>query len=139
MIGLDTPLLAKAASADALDVNALVVLMGAGVAAAAAALAAVPVVMAARRRHRQRDGVTAAAVLWAVVTAGLVIWAVNRSWSASAERQRQIMSGDYDPRDLPAEPASPWPMYAALTAAYVGLVAWSAAGRGSAPPSPPPP
>ena len=126
------PFLAKAA-ADPLNANALIVLIGAGAAAGAAILAAVPAVVASRRHHRQRVGLTALAVVWALATAALVVWAVNRDWAALAERERQIESGDVDPRDPVPETPSWWPVWAGLAVGYVGLFAW-AAGGGAAPP-----
>ncbi len=117
-------LLARA-PAEALDVNALIVLVSVGVAAAAALLVAVPIVIAIRRRHRQREGLASVGVLWALVAATTVIWAINRDWSAKAERQRQIESGDVDPREAAPSPAQPWPLWGALGIAYAGLLFWS--------------
>ena len=125
-------LLARA-PAETLNVDALIVLVSAGVAAAAAALAAVPVVVASRGRHRQREAVAGVAVLWAIVTAAAVVWAVNRDWTVSAERQRQIESGDVDPREVPTDPTQPWPLWTGLAIAYVGLVGWAIGGGGGPP------
>jgi hypothetical protein len=123
------------APAETLDDNALIVLIGAGVAAGAAVLAAVPGVVARRRLHRQREGLTALAVVWALATAAAVVWAVNRDWAASVDRQRQIESGDVDPRDPVPDPPSWWPVWAGLGVGYLGLVAW-ALGGGATPPLP---
>ena len=109
--------------------NITLVLAAAGVAAGVAIAAAVPIITANRRRHRQREGVVALTVLWGLLSAGLIVWAINRDWSAAAEQQRQIMSGDYDPRDLPTPPASLWPAWVGLAAAYIGLVTWGYFGR----------
>ena len=118
--------LARAAD-DPLNANALIVLVGAAVAAGAAILAAVPVVIASRRQLRQREGLTALAVVWALAASTAVVWAVNRDWSASAERQRQIESGDVDPRD-PVVTATPplWPLWSGLAVGYAGLLGWAA-------------
>ena len=128
-------ILARAA-ADPLNANALLVLIGAATAAAAAVAAGVAGGLAARRRHRRRETVVALAVVWAGVTAAVVVWAVDRSWAASAEWDRSVAAGDANPRETPPDADFGWPAWAGLAVAYAGLLAWAAAGRGDGPPPP---
>ena len=103
------------------------VLVAAFVVAAAAGLVAVPAVVAGRRRHRHRELVVGVGILWGLVTAAAVVWAVNRQWTAADERERDVLSGDVDPRTLPPPPATDWAAWGGVAAAYAGLLAWSAA------------
>ncbi len=124
-----SPLLARAAG-DPLNADALLVLIAAAAAAVAAALVAAVVVVARRRRHRNAEGVLAAGVVWALVAVAAVTWTVNRGWARSAERERQIESGDLDPRSPEANAAvAPYAWEAVgLGIAYAGLAAWAARG-----------
>ena len=124
------------ASAAAEPGNATIelVLATAFTSAAAAALVAVPAVIAGRRRHRQRELVVGLGVVWALVATSVVVWAVNRQWTAADERERDVLSGDVDPRTLPPEVGADWPLWGGSGLVYAGLVVWAVAGPGGGSP-----
>jgi cytochrome bd-type quinol oxidase subunit 2 len=121
------------APAETLNTNLLLVLVAAGVAAVVALLAAVAIVTANRRHHRLREAIAGLAILWAIVASAAVVWAVNRDWTASAERERQIESGDVDPRELPPDAAQPWALWGGVVCTYLALLGWTVSSRRESP------
>lgn len=104
--------------------------------AAVAVTAFVPIVIARRRQARQAGAIMPAAVLWAVVTAALVVPYVVSVHNWALEDKQQIMSGYYDPRDQAQDhppPVAPVPLWIALGVMYVGLMLWAGLSAPSRP------
>ena len=127
--------LAYADTADTSSLNLQVVMTCAGILLAAAAVAFVPVAIRWSRR-RGADGLALAALLWGALAAASVARATLARVDYAREWERRVRTGYYDPADRSDAPALPWMTWAALGAAYAGLVAWSLAPSGSAPPPP---
>jgi hypothetical protein len=122
-------LLAYAESSDPGSTNLVKVLAGMGILAACALLAAIVIGVARSREHRQAEAIMVAAIFWAIITAGLAMYAASAQYSWSREYTTRIESGYYDPRDTSDKPRLPWIPGACLAIAYAGLVGWAFLGQ----------
>jgi uncharacterized membrane protein len=130
-----TPTLAYAEPASSSSDNLEIVMISLGVIAISCVLAFVPLALCWARHHRQTETVMAAAVLWGVVTAGSIIFAISAQMKWSHERLLRIESGYYDPQDQSDAPAKPFTIWGALAIAYGGLIAWAASQKNPPPPA----
>lgn len=85
-------------------------------------LALVPMIIARRRNHRQTELVLAGALVWALVAAGSVIYALFTNAKWAKENLLLIKSGYYDPATAGAGPGWPWPLWVGLAVIYVALM-----------------
>ncbi|HWE02970.1 MAG TPA: hypothetical protein VG326_11235 [Tepidisphaeraceae bacterium] len=117
-------LLSYAEGPDPEDSSLRVVVIALAIIGVIGLLAAIPAAVARRRLHRHREGIVAALLLWAVLSAGSAIFAVNAQTTYAREYNRRIMSGYFDPRDTADAPELPWALWIALMAAYAGVMVW---------------
>ena len=122
-------LLAYAESTDPGSTNLVKVLVGMVILAACALLAALVTAIARSRDHRQADAIMVAAMFWAIITAGLAMYAASAQYNWSREYTTRIESGYYDPRDTSDKPKLPWISGSCLTIAYAGLLGWASLGK----------
>lgn len=118
-------LLAYADSSDPSETNLLIVLGGAAIIAFAAALASVLIFISRARRHRRSELITVAAVFWALLAAGSMLYTGQSQVNWSKEYQLRLQSGYLDPSDTNDAPSLPWATWTALGAAYGALLAWT--------------
>ena len=119
-------LLAYAQTADTSDATLHLILYWIGILAAAALLAFVPVAIASSRRHRQAHLVLLASIVWAVLIAGVSMYALQQQFAWIKEYTLRVDSGYYDPQSSAGAPALPLTAWGILTVAYLGLLIWSA-------------
>ena len=105
----------------------VLVLMYLGILAVTGVLVFIPIRVAKRRRQRSAELLTAAAVLWGVLCAGVFLYASTQQLNWSNEQTTLIESGYYDPQDTSAAPKWPWVATAIIAGAYAALIAWSLA------------
>ena len=117
-------MLAYAQSADSSNSTLLIILISAGAVLVAGLLALIPIRLAWSRHHKQADAILAVAVLWALLTAGIVVATSMTQFKWSSERQLRIQSGYYDPLDNSDAPKYPLRTGIALTLAYAALIVW---------------
>jgi len=131
--------LSYAQSGDNSDSNLVMLVICAGVVIAVCVLAFIPVRLAWGRRHRQADAVTIAAIFWALVMAGSLVYTVVQQLEYSKERLLDIQTGYYDPQTTSDAPSKPWVTWGVLAAIYGLVVVWSASqGRPAPAPADPP-
>jgi hypothetical protein len=118
-------LLAYAETADSGMLNLTKALGGLGIVAGVALLSAIVIGISRSRGHRQADGIMAATIFWAMITAGSIIYGAAAQTNWSKEYTARIESGYYDPRDTSDKPKMPWVQWSGLGVAYAGLLAWS--------------
>lgn len=116
-------LLANAPAGISPDSNVELVLISAGVFAGVAVLASIPLVMA--RRHRHREIIMAVLIVWGLLSAGSISYCVMQQMNWSAERERRIESGYYDPRDVSDQPRPPILFWIVLGVVYFTTVGWA--------------
>jgi len=121
-------LLSYAEGSDPTDSSLTLVVISLGIIGVVGLLVAVPATLARRRSHRNREGIVAALVLWAVLSAGSAIYAANAQISYSKEYNKRIMSGYFDPRDTSDAPKLPWVLWIVLGTSYGGLLIWIFSG-----------
>jgi hypothetical protein len=134
---MHSPTLLSLARADlptSSDWKLVLVLMYLGILAVTGLMVFIPFRLAKGRRHRHVELLTAAAVLWGVISAGVFLYASTQQLNWSNEQATLIESGYYDPQDTSAAPKWPWIATAIIAGAYAALIAWSLAGA-SAPPA----
>lgn len=92
-------------------------------------LAGVLVGMARHRGERRREIIRKLAVIWAILSAGSLIYfgVVRTRWSQ--EYTTDIESGYFDPRDTTGKPAAPWVIWGGLAIVYIALAGWTLSGR----------
>jgi hypothetical protein len=127
--------LAKANLNDTSDTLPLL-LIACAILAACALLAFIPIRIARNRRHRFADPLTAAFIVWAIVTAASIILAVNQHFEFAAEQRRMMTSGFLDIAVRTPPPTWPWPLWLALAVLYALLLLLASRAKS---PEPPPP
>jgi hypothetical protein len=105
--------------------NLAIILGGAFIIATTAVLASVLIFTSRARRHRQVELITAAAILWALITAVSLIYAQESQMNWSKEYTMRIESGYLDPHDTSDAPKLPWTLWTGLAIAYAAMLAWS--------------
>jgi len=122
------PLLAYADSSDQ-SLNTMALILSACVALGTIAVTAfVPIVIARRRQARRSGTILPIAILWAILTAAVVVPFIARYQKWSQEDHRMLLSGYYDPREQAEKHPAPDPpliFWSALAAAYIALMLWS--------------
>jgi hypothetical protein len=114
--------------------NLPVVMIGCGAFLVCAILAFIPVRIARNRSHRYAEALTAAAVLWAFVTAGSIVFVAYKEFEFAAEQNWMMASGFLDIAVRSARPVWPWPAWGILIVIY-GMLLF-AASRGRIPDQP---
>ena len=122
--------LARADLPTSSDLKLVLVLIYVGILAVTGVLVFLPIRLAKGRRHRPAELLTAAAVLWGVLCAGVFLYASTQQLNWSNEQTTLIESGYYDPQDTSAAPAWPWVATGVIAASYAALIIWALA-RGS--------
>lgn len=110
------------------DANLILPLVCLGCIVAIGLMALGPLVVGAKRRHRHGQGLLTTVVVWAAVAIGVAVVTVIQQSDWTAEREKRVNSGYYDPKDNSAAPALPGVMIAVLGVGYVGLIGWAAVG-----------
>jgi hypothetical protein len=130
------PALAYAESTDPSASNLLAVLGAAFIIASVAILASVFILMSRARRHPHVDLITAAAICWALIAAGSLLYAGESQMNWSKEYKLQLESGYLDPHDTTGAPTLPLKTWTALGITYAAMLAWSLSSIKSDPQTP---
>jgi hypothetical protein len=128
-------LLAYADSTDSSAANMMIVLGGAFVVALAAGLAFVLILISRVRAHRQEGAIAVAAIFWALIAAGSLIYAGESQMNWSKEYQMRLESGYLDPAEMNDAPHLPWGIWTGLGVAYGAMLAWTLSQKRARPPA----
>jgi hypothetical protein len=118
-------LLAYAESDDPNAMNLVIILGGVGIVAATAILAFALILTARARGHRHAESIMVAAVFWALITAGSVMYAGEAQLNWSKQYALRLETGYLDPQDTSDAPRLPWGIWTGLGAAYGTMMAWA--------------
>lgn len=118
-------LLAYADSSDSSGTNLVLVMGDLFIVVATAALTLILISLARVRRHRRAEVITVAAIFWALLTAGSLLYAVQQRVDWTKNHDLQIKTGYLDPRDISDKPQLPWAIWTELGAGYAAMLAWT--------------
>jgi hypothetical protein len=127
--------LAYAESGDPSAMNLVTVLGGAFIVAAMAAMAFVLILFSRSRGHRRADLIAVAAVFWALIAAGSLMYAGVSRTNWSKEYQMRLETGYLDPSDKDDAPRLPWGTWTGLGIAYIAMLGWSFSEKRGATPT----
>jgi len=117
--------LAYAESGDPNTMNLVIILGGICIVAATAILAFALILTARARRRRYAEFIMVAAVFWALITAGSLMYAGEAQLNWSKEYTLRLQTGYLDPQDTSDAPRLPWRTWTGLGAAYGTMMAWA--------------
>jgi hypothetical protein len=126
--------LAYAESGDSSATNLVIIFGGAFVIAAVAAMALVLIVISRARGHRRADLIAVAAVFWALIAAGSLLYAGVSQMNWSKEYQMRLETGYLDPSDTGDAPRQPLGTWTGLGVAYIAMLGWSLSQKRAKPP-----
>ena len=118
-------MLAYAQSADPNATGLVLILGGVVIVVICAALAVVLILVSRSRANHPSEAIKAAAILWAVLAAGSLLYAQETQMNWSKEFTLRLETGYFDPSDTADKPKLPWGLWGALGVAYVGILVWS--------------
>jgi hypothetical protein len=124
------------AYADAGDPNATslpFVLIGLGIFAAIALLAFALIFIVRVRGHRKTELITVAAVFWALIAAGSLLYGGETQMDWSKQYAMRLETGYLDPQDTSDAPQLPWGIWSGLGVAYGALLFWSLSQKRASP------
>jgi len=124
--------LAYADTTDSSGTNLVLALGGLFIIVATAALMLVLIFSARARRHPRAEIITAAAVFWALLTAGSLLFTVEQRVDWSKNYTLRLMTGY--PQDTSDKPKLPWAVWAELGAGYGAMLVWSLCQKRAVPP-----
>ncbi len=125
--------LAYAESGDSSTTNLIIVLGGAFVIALVAAMAFVLIVISRSRGHRRAEVIAVAAVFWALIAAGSLLYAGVTQINWSKEHQMRLETGYLDPADTDDAPRLPLGTWTGLGVVYVAMLGWSRSQKQATP------
>lgn len=114
--------------ADASDPNAMnltIILVWIGILAVVGILAFALILAARARQHRYAETILVLTIFWALIAAGISIYAANAQFNWSKEYTQRLETGYMDPRDTGSAPRLPWGTWTGLAVAYGGMMAWA--------------
>jgi hypothetical protein len=118
-------LLASAAIGPSSDSNAELVLISAGVVLLVVFVGWIPIRMARLRGNRNADAIAAIVVLWGLILAGSISYAIMKQMDWAATYQQQIQSGYFDPQNTSDKPVAPVGLWCGLGVCYASLFLWA--------------
>jgi hypothetical protein len=121
--------LAYADSTDTTNASIAILVISTGILIAAVAAAMVPICIARSRRILQSDALVPLAIVWALTSAVVSIYAYIAQSRWKREYLLRIQSGYFDPRDLSDAPVLPWTYWYVLGAMYLLLILWAMSGK----------
>lgn len=113
----------------------MVVLGGALVIAVMAAMAFALILISRVRGHRQEGAIAVAAIFWALIAAGSLIYAGESQMNWSKEYQMRLESGYLDPSEMNDAPHLPWGIWTGLGVGYGAMLAWTLSQKRAQPPA----
>jgi hypothetical protein len=121
--------IAYAEQVDMSEGNWRIVLIWTAVLMGACLLAIVPILIAKARRHRQAETILALAIVWGMLAAGSVGYAVNARINWEKEYTLRVKTGYFDPRDVADAPVWPRLKWGFLAGGLVVLLIFSSTGH----------
>lgn len=126
--------LAYADTTDSSGTNLVLAMAGLFIVVATAALILVLIYLARARRHPQAELITVAAIFWALLTAGSLLYAVEKRVDWSKNHDLQVKTGYLDPRDISDKPKLPWAIWSELGVGYGAMLVWMLCQKRELPP-----
>jgi hypothetical protein len=128
--------LAYAESGDPNAMNLIIILGSVCIVAVTSILAFALIFIARVRGHRHADLIVVAAVFWALITAGSMMYAANARLNWSKEYALRLETGYLDPQDTGDAPRLPWGIWTGLGVVYGTTMAWALSQKRAAPQRP---